>query len=325
MYADDDSGKQGGTNMEYNQYAKTLIGHIGKVVKGKESQIEKAVVTLLAQGHLLIEDVPGVGKTTLAKALANSIDCSFNRIQFTPDTLPSDVLGVSIYNMQSGKFEFSKGAIMSNIILADEINRTSPKTQASLLEAMGERQVTIDNNTYLLEKPFMVIATQNPIDYLGTYHLPEAQLDRFFMKISMGYPEETSEEEMVLMHLNENMEEALQPILNSETVCAMQEEVRKVTIHKDLINYIIALVTETRKHPALVLGASPRATLSLVKAAQAKAYLEDRDYVIPDDIIKMTEPVLEHRLILSAQAKMDRNTVTKVLGEIVGHTKVPIL
>lgn len=293
-------------------------------VKGKKQEIQKAVITLLAKGHLLIEDVPGVGKTTLAKALSGATDCTFNRIQFTPDTLPSDVVGVSIYNMQTGKFEFCSGAIMSQIVLADEINRTSPKTQASLLEAMEERQITVDGKTYKLKEPFMVIATQNPIDYLGTYHLPEAQLDRFFIKLSMGYPSKESEQEMVWHHINQINKEPAEAIIDSETICKMQEEVETVEINGDLISYVIELVTATREHPALVLGASPRATLALVRAAQAKAYIEDRDYVIPDDIIQMVEPVLIHRLVLTAEAKMNKVTVEKVIREIVGKTKVPI-
>ena len=310
--------------MENRAYAIALIKHIKNEIKGKEEQIQKAVITLLARGHLLIEDVPGVGKTTLAKALAHSMQCTFSRIQFTPDTLPSDVVGVSIYNMQTGKFEFCQGAIMSQIVLADEINRTSPKTQASLLEAMEERQVTVDGKTYRLQEPFMVIATQNPIDYLGTYHLPEAQLDRFFMKLSMGYPSQDAEQEMVLQHIGQAKQSELEGMLDSLAICKMQQEVEQVEINRDLIGYIIQLVTETRRHDALLLGASPRATLALVKAAQAKAYIEDRDYVIPDDIIQMVEPILSHRLVLTSEAKMNKSTVEKVLREIVGRTKVPI-
>ncbi|MBE6023569.1 MAG: MoxR family ATPase [Cellulosilyticum sp.] len=310
--------------MEYTIYAKALIEYIEKEIKGKGEEVKKAVITLLAKGHLLIEDVPGVGKTTLAKTLAHSIDCSFNRIQFTPDTLPTDIVGMSIYNMQTGKFEFCQGAIMSQIVLADEINRTSPKTQASLLEAMEERQVTVDGKTYPLKAPFMVIATQNPIDYLGTYHLPEAQLDRFFMKISMGYPSEQAEQEMVLYKMKQISQKTLAPIMDAQTVIHMQQEVEQIEINEDLIQYIIQLVTTTRNHSALVLGASPRATLALVKAAQAKAYIENREYVIPDDIIQMVEPVLSHRLVLTSEAKMNKSTAEKVLREIVGHTKVPI-
>ena len=310
--------------MGYRVYVSQLIEYIEKEIKGKEEEVRKAVITLLARGHLLIEDVPGVGKTTLAKTLAHSIDCTFNRIQFTPDTLPSDVVGVSIYNMQTGKFEFCQGAIMSQIVLADEINRTSPKTQASLLEAMEERQVTVDGKTYKLKEPFMVIATQNPIDYLGTYHLPEAQLDRFFMKLSIGYPSAKAEQEMVLHQINKENRKGEAAIIDGEKICKMQEEVEKVEINEDLISYIIQLVTGTREHPALILGASPRATIALVRASQAKAYIENRDYVIPDDIIQMVEPILSHRLVLTAEAKMNKGTVERVLRDIVGKTKVPI-
>lgn len=310
--------------MQYRAEAKELIQHIQKEIKGKEDQIEKAVITLLAGGHLLIEDIPGVGKTTLAKALAYSISCSFNRIQFTPDTLPSDVIGMSIYNMQLGKFEFSKGAIMNHIILADEINRTSPKTQASLLEAMEERQVTVDGKTYLLEEPFMVIATQNPVHYLGTYHLPEAQLDRFMMKISLGYPSVEAEKEMIWHKINNQSKEKLGAILDGETICKMQKEVESVEIHQELVAYVVTLINATREHPSLVLGGSPRATIALVKAAKAKAYIENREYVVPDDIIQMFEPVLGHRIVLSTEAKMNKQTPDKLLQEIIGKTKIPI-
>ena len=311
--------------MPSNDAVKRLVKNISEVIVGKEEQIIKAVITLLAQGHLLIEDVPGVGKTTLAKAIAQSIDCGFNRIQFTPDTLPSDVTGMSIYNMKSGQFEFCKGAIMNHIILADEMNRTSPKTQASLLEAMEERQVTVEGKTYALAEPFMVLATQNPIDYLGTYNLPEAQLDRFFMKLSMGYPEKAAEEEMVDHALKQISIKMLRPVIDGPTICAMQKEVSGVKMHRELVAYIVTVVNETRRHEAIKLGASPRATLALVRAAQAKAYIESRDYVIPDDIIQMIEPVLSHRLVLTSEAKMSKKSSYKVLGEIIGRTKVPNL
>lgn len=310
--------------MNYRGDAKQLIKHIQSEIKGKDEQIEKAVITLLAKGHLLIEDVPGVGKTTLAKSLAYSTQCSFNRIQFTPDTLPSDVIGVSIYNMQTGKFEFSEGAIMNQIVLADEINRTSPKTQASLLEAMEERQVTVDGKTYELKEPFMVIATQNPVDYLGTYHLPEAQLDRFMIKISMGYPSPEAEKEMVWHKMTAQTMKKLGAILSGEDICKMQQEVGQVEINKELVEYIVTLINATRNHTSLSLGASPRATLALVKASQARAYIEGRDYVIPDDIIQMIEPVLGHRIILSTEAKMNKQTPEKILQEIIGKTKIPI-
>ena len=311
--------------MEYAHYARELIQHIETVVIGKEEQITNAVMTLLAKGHLLIEDIPGVGKTTLAKAMAQSIKCDFSRIQFTPDTLPGDVTGISIYNMQTGEFEYSKGAIMSQIVLADEINRTSPKTQASLLEAMEERQVTVDGKTYLLPQPFIVIATQNPMDYLGTYRLPEAQLDRFFMKISMGYPVSEAEEEMITRGMEAKEKKVLTPLLESETIIHMQEEVEKVMIHPDLVRYIVSIVNETRSHKDIVLGASPRASLALAKGAKVKAYVSGRDFVIPDDITYMIPLVLTHRLVLSAGARMNKIEVRRLLAEIIGRTKMPTI
>ena len=311
--------------MENAHFVSELSLNIKKVIKGKDEQIEQAIMSLLAQGHLLIEDVPGVGKTTLAKTLAQSVHCDFKRIQFTPDTLPSDITGLSIYNMQTGKFEFSEGAIMSQIVLADEINRTSPKTQASLLEAMEEKQVTVDGNTYLLPQPFMVIATQNPMDYMGTYSLPEAQLDRFFMKISMGYPASSSEEEMILLGLEKKESKQLAPIIESETIIKMQQEVDQVTLHKDLIKYMVAIANETRRHKDIALGASPRATLALAKGARVKAYMNGRDYVLPDDITYMIPLILAHRIVLTSQAKMNKVEVYKILNEIIGHTKMPTI
>lgn len=311
--------------MENTHLVSDLTLHIKKVIKGKDEQIEQAIMTLLAQGHLLIEDVPGVGKTTLAKALAQSIHCDFKRIQFTPDTLPSDVTGLSIYNMQTGKFEFSEGAIMSQIVLADEINRTSPKTQASLLEAMEEKQVTVDGHTYLLPQPFMVIATQNPMDYMGTYSLPEAQLDRFFMKICMGYPISEAEEEMITIGLEKKENKQFEPIIESEKIIEMQQEIDKVTLHPDLTKYMVTIANETRKHKDIALGASPRATLALAKGAKVKAYMNDRDYVLPDDITYMIPLIFGHRIVLNAQARMNKVEVSRLLNEIIGHTKMPTI
>jgi MoxR-like ATPase len=298
-----------------------MIKNIEKVIIGKKDAVELSIIALLAQGHLLLEDVPGVGKTTLANAIAKTIDCGFTRIQFTPDTLPSDVTGVSIYNMQSGKFEFSKGAIMNNIILADEINRTSPKTQASLLEAMEEGQVSVDGKTYELEKPFMVIATQNPVDYIGTYNLPQAQLDRFLMKLSIGYPSMADEAIMIENFLINKRLDSLQPVVDATTILTMQQEVRAIKVHRDLITYMIKIIDETRHNKNIILGASPRATIALTRTVQAVAYMAGRDYVIPDDIKKIASPVLKHRLILSPDAKNKDSIVTSILETI----KVPIL
>lgn len=304
---------------------RNLSENIGKIIVGKKDTIELLVIALLAGGNVLLEDVPGVGKTTLANALAKSIDCGFTRIQFTPDTLPSDVTGLSVYNMQTGKFEFNKGAVMNNIILADEINRTSPKTQASLLEAMEEKQITVDGNTYFLPSPFMVIATQNPVDYLGTYSLPEAQLDRFLMKISIGYPSIEDEKSMVELHIKGSVLKGLEPVTDGKTISSMQDDVKNVKINPDLISYVISIINETRTNPNLSLGASPRATLAVIRAAQAVAYCDQRDYVIPDDIIKIIPSVLTHRLILSSEARINKMTAAKILSVTVSRIPVPVL
>lgn len=311
--------------MEHQKKVRDMINSMEQIIVGKREAIEYTLITLLAGGHLLLEDVPGVGKTTLAKTLASIIDCGFTRIQFTPDTLPSDITGLSIYNMKSGEFEFSKGAIMNNIILADEINRTSPKTQASLLEAMEERQVTVDGVTFPLKQPFMVIATQNPIDYLGTYNLPEAQLDRFMMKISIGYPQTGDEMVMADRFLSKQLNQRLEPVVDGDTVITMQQEVERIKVNQDLIGYITKLVQETRKDNNITLGASPRATLSLIRAAQAAAYLEGRDYCIPDDIIRLIQPVIAHRIILSPEARLSQSMADKVLKNIINKIPVPVL
>lgn len=308
----------------YKTTIRKISDNIEKVIVGKKETIELVLITLLAGGHVLLEDVPGTGKTTLANAISKSIDCGFTRIQFTPDTLPGDVTGLSIYNMKTGKFEFTKGAVMNNIILADEINRTSPKTQASLLEAMEEKQVTVDGTTYPLPSPFMVIATQNPIDYLGTYNLPEAQLDRFLMKISIGYPDSVNEGKMVELHLKKNAVKELLAVTDSETVSKMQALVKEVTVHKDLIEYVVKIVNETRKSSRLSLGASPRATLAVIHASQASAFYDGRDYIIPDDILKTMPYVLSHRLILSSEARINKLTPESILQDIIERTKVPV-
>jgi MoxR-like ATPase len=311
--------------MDYQNKIARMVNSIERLIVGKREAVEYTLITLLAGGHLLLEDVPGVGKTTLAKALAQTIDCGFTRIQFTPDTLPSDITGLSIYNMQTGAFEYSKGAIMTNIVLADEINRTSPKTQASLLEAMEEKQVTVDGITYPLPKPFMVIATQNPVDYLGTYNLPEAQLDRFMIKISIGYPSASDEQIMADKFLGKQFIGSLEPVVDGEAIIKMQEEVTEVKVNRDLISYITRFIQETRKDSNISLGASPRATLALIRASQAKAYLEGRTYCIPDDILKLAVPVIAHRVILSPEARLAQTKVEKVLKDIISKLPVPIL
>lgn len=312
-------------SLEKQKKIKDMINNMEKLIVGKREVIEYALITLLSGGHLLLEDVPGVGKTTLAKALAQTIHCGFTRIQFTPDTLPGDVTGLSIYNMQTGKFEYSKGAIMNNIILADEINRTSPKTQASLLEAMEEKQVTVDGITYPLSKPFMVIATQNPIDYLGTYNLPEAQLDRFLMKVSIGYPKISDEQQMADKFLNKQLNAKLEPVAEGDDIIRMQEEVEQVKVSQDLVMYITKFIQETRKDGNITLGASPRSTLALIRASQARAYMEERNYCIPDDIIKLILPVISHRIILSPEARLSQTNVEKVLKGILSKIPVPVL
>ncbi len=311
--------------MEHQYNIEKMIGNIEKLIVGKREAIEYTLITLLAGGHLLLEDVPGVGKTTLAKALAQTIDCGLTRIQFTPDTLPSDVTGLSVYNMQTGKFEYSKGAIVNNIILADEINRTSPKTQASLLEAMEEKQITVDSITYPLSRPFMVIATQNPIDYLGTYNLPEAQLDRFMIKISIGYPSASDEQVMADRFLNKQLSEGLKPVVDGEAIIVMQEEVAEVKVNRDLISFITKFIQATRKDGNISLGASPRATLALIRAAQARAYIFGRTYCIPDDILELIVPVIAHRIILSPEARLAHTKEEKVLSNIISKLKIPVL
>lgn len=311
--------------MEKQEKVAEMISSIERIIVGKREVIEETLITLLAGGHLLLEDVPGVAKTTLAKTLAQTIHCGFTRIQFTPDTLPGDVTGLSIYNMQTGNFEYCKGAIINNIILADEINRTSPKTQASMLEAMEERQVTVDGVTYPLPSPFMVIATQNPIDCLGTYSLPEAQLDRFMMKISIGYPQLADEQTMAERFLTHQLKQTLEPVVDGETILQMQQEVEEIKINQDLISYITRIVQETRNNPNITLGASPRATLALIRASQAKAYLEGRSYCLPDDIMKLVQPVIAHRIILSPETRLSQTKVEDVLRAIIDKIPVPVL
>lgn len=311
--------------MELSKTVQAMAENMEKILIGKRGAIDLALTALLAGGHVLVEDVPGVGKTSLANALAKTIDCGFTRIQFTPDTLPSDVTGVSVYNMQNSRFEYAKGAVMNNIILADEINRTSPKTQAALLEAMEEGQVTVDGTTYPLPQPFLVIATQNPVDYLGTYNLPEAQLDRFMLKFSIGYPEALDERTMLTRYLNAEPLAELTPVTDAAAVVEMQKEVRAVSIHPDVMDYIIGAVSATRRHPSVSLGASPRATLALAHAAQARAAMQDRDFVIPDDVKAMIAPVLYHRLILTPEARLDHQTQKTVMDEILSKLFVPVL
>jgi MoxR-like ATPase len=296
---------------------------IETVIEGKRDPVKLALTVLLAEGHLLIEDVPGVGKTMLAKALARSIDCTVRRIQFTPDLLPSDITGVSVYNQERRDFEFKPGAVFANIVVGDEINRASPKTQSALLECMEEQQVTVDGETYHLETPFMVIATQNPIEMEGTYPLPEAQRDRFMVRLSMGYPSERAELAMLDSHGSVSPLDALEPVADGRDIVKLIEAVRLVHVSDAVRRYAIDLVTATRSSPELRLGASPRATLQLVRAARAAAALDERDYVLPDDLQKLAVPVLAHRLLPTAEAQISRRTTEQMVVDIVARVPVP--
>ena len=302
---------------------KKIINNVEQVIVGKREAIELVVTALISNGHILLEDVPGVGKTRLIAAVARSIDGSFKRIQFTADVLPSDITGFSVYNQKTGDFEFKKGAIMSQFVLADEINRTSPKTQAALLEAMEERQISVDGVTYKMPQPFMVMATQNPIEFMGTFPLPEAQLDRFLIKISVGYPDAESERSVLSMHQMDDPFETLEAVATTDDIINIQNEVKKVFVHENLESYIVSLVSATRNHPSVRLGASPRASLALYRTAQATAYIDGRDYVVPDDIQKMMIHVMAHRIILSQETKFSNTTAEDVLEEIKKLTPVP--
>jgi MoxR-like ATPase len=278
-----------------------LQSTIESVIHGKPEAIELALVTLLAGGHLLIEDVPGVGKTTLAQALARSFDCSFQRIQFTSDMLPSDILGLEVFNQKQTAFEFKRGPIFANVILADEINRTTPKTQSALLEAMAEGHVTVEQVTYQLPRPFIVLATQNPIEHHGTYPLPESQLDRFLMRLRMGYPEPEYEKTILRQHSLNSQLDTITPVMHSDDVFALQQEVREVSVDDSLVDYLIKIVRATRQADMLDLGVSPRGSLALYHAAQALAYIEGRDYAIPDDIKRLVVPVCAHRIVVNSR------------------------
>ena len=300
-----------------------LENSIQKHLIGKDALIRKVIVVLLAGGHVLLEDVPGVGKTTLARSLAAALSCSYARIQCTPDTMPSDITGVTVFHMQTGVFETVPGPVVNQIVLADEINRTSPKTQAALLEAMEERQVTIDGKTIPIPEPFMVIGTQNPVEMTGTYPLPEAQLDRFMMRLTVGYPSGESAAQMARRFLDGSLHEQTPPVLSAEDVMELRAETAKVQIHDDLIGYAAQIVEATRNQHDIRCGASPRALLELLRAAQANAFLDGRDYCIPLDILEMAKDVLPHRLILSAEAQMNRLTQQSVLLDVLNHVKVP--
>lgn len=311
--------------METSQLqVKRILDNIGNVMIGKEQVAELSIVALLAGGHVLLEDVPGVGKTLMVRSLAKSVGANFKRIQFTPDLLPSDVTGSSIYNPKELKFEFRPGPIMGNIVLADEINRTSPKTQAALLEGMEESSVTVDGNTLSLGSPFFVMATQNPIEYEGTYPLPEAQLDRFLFKMNMGYP--SPQDEVNILHSTEKKQpiNELQSVITLEELQEMQKQVKGVHVDVTVKEYIVDMVNRTRTHQSVYLGASPRGSVALMKAAQAYAFIHGRDYVVPDDIQYLAPYVLPHRIILKSEAKFEGMTAEQVVKKVIDRTPIPV-
>jgi len=303
--------------------AQALTANVEKVIIGKRNVVELAVVGLLCQGHLLIEDVPGVGKTMLARSIAKSIGCSFRRIQFTPDMLPSDVTGVSIFNQQTREFEFREGPVFAQLVLSDEINRATPKTQAALLEAMEERQVTVDGVTRRLSRPFLVLATQNPIEYEGTFPLPEAQLDRFMLRLRLGYPSASDEVTMLDSQQFKHPVDELGQVVDTPTLIEAQEAIKAVHVDDKIKAYIVELMTQTRKHPEVSLGASPRGSLVLYRTAQARASVAGRDYVIPDDIKALAPACLAHRMIVSPSARIKDVTAESVLADILGSVPVP--
>ncbi|HXZ63651.1 MAG TPA: MoxR family ATPase [Streptosporangiaceae bacterium] len=319
-----DTGQQADRTLaDLVQVATQVSDAVQTVITGKPAAVRLALTVLLAEGHILIEDVPGVGKTQLAKALARSVDCSVRRVQFTPDLLPSDITGVSAYNQERHEFEFKPGPIFANVVLGDEINRASPKTQSALLESMEERQVTVDGSTYQLDRPFMVIATQNPVEMEGTYPLPEAQRDRFMARIAIGYPGPEAELSMLDTHGSESPLDHLKPVAQASDVRALVAAVREVHVSAAIRQYIIDLVTATRNAPELRLGASPRAALHLLRASRALAALDERDFVLPDDIQSLAVPVLAHRLLPSAEAMVGRDLPEQVLANLVRRLPIP--
>jgi len=308
---------------DIKEFGERLIGNLEQVIVGKRNSLELVVIGLLCQGHILIEDVPGVGKTMLARSLAKSLDCSFNRIQFTPDMLPSDVTGVSIYNQQKGEFEFRPGPVMGQVILADEVNRATPKTQAALLEAMEERQVTVDGVTHILSQPFMVLATQNPIEYEGTFPLPEAQLDRFMMRVRIGYPSVSEEMKILNQQQFRHPIETLKSVVKIKDLLAAVKSVREVYVSPVIQKYIIEVVGRTRQSSEVYLGASPRGSLALFRACQARAAMHGRDHVLPDDVKALAVTILGHRVIVSPAARLRELSADRIVEEVLHNVPVP--
>ena len=308
---------------EIRSVASRIIDNVATVIVGKRDAIELVVVAMLADGHILIEDVPGVGKTTLAKAIARSVGLSFKRVQFTPDLLPSDVTGVTIFNQKTREFEFRQGPVMAQIVLADEVNRATPKTQSALLEAMEERQITVDGTTYALPKPFLVLATQNPIEYEGTFPLPEAQLDRFLMRVNLGYPERQDELQVLATRQREQPMDDIQQVVTLEEVFTAQEAVKEVYVDPLVSNYIVDIARATREHADVYLGASPRGSLGLFRSGQALAAVAARDYVVPDDVKRLAESVLSHRVIVSPAARIRSVDTRAIVAGILDYVPVP--
>lgn len=308
---------------QVNLTAKKIVANVEKVVIGKRQEVLLALTAWLCEGHILLEDVPGVAKTMLARALAASVGCSFKRVQCTPDLLPTDITGASIFNPKTTEFEFRAGPLFAQTVLADEINRTTPRTQAALLEAMAERRVTVDGVTYELERPFLVIATQNPVDHEGTFPLPEAQLDRFLVRLSLGYPEEEEERRMLELLRKEHPIDRLDAVVSAAEMIACQQAVREVYVDPKVRDYIVQLIRNTREHPDIALGGSPRASMALYRAAQARAAIRDHDFVLPDDVKRVASAVLSHRLIVRPESRLRKITAASVVTEILEETSIP--
>ncbi|MFN2340140.1 MAG: AAA family ATPase [Halanaerobium sp.] len=311
--------------MQNIEKVQKIIDNVEEVILGKNRVIKLALAAMMAEGHILFEDVPGVGKTILVRSLARSIGCSFKRVQFTPDLLPSDITGVSIYNQKSNEFEFREGPILSQVVLADEINRATPRTQSALLESMAEKQITVEGISRRLADPFIVMATQNPIEYDGTFPLPEAQLDRFLIRLEIGYPESVDEEQILKNLQLQHPVEKLEAVMNDQEFIELQDDVKEVHVDKKLRKYIVSLVNQSRKHSDLELGASPRGSIALMKMSQAWAVVNERDYIIPDDIKEIAPAVLAHRLIIKSKSRLRGADKEKIIRDIVSRTEVPVI